>query len=126
LYRKDLLVQNKGYINGQTSQMKIKYNSNTMFVYPITEHRLNQVVSKLKGKSSTGCDQIPGFLVRECIQYIKKLIFIFHVSVNKGIFPDSMKIAKIRPIKKVIDMTVVITGLYPFYQFSKKNLEKLI
>jgi len=33
-----------------------------------------------------------------------------------------MKIAKIRPIKikKVIDMTVVITHLYPFYQFSKK------
>jgi hypothetical protein len=39
----DLLVQNKPYINGQTSQMKIKYNSNTMFVYPIIEDDLNKV-----------------------------------------------------------------------------------
>jgi hypothetical protein len=30
--REALLIQNKPYINGQTSQMKIKYNSNTMFV----------------------------------------------------------------------------------------------
>jgi hypothetical protein len=42
----DLLVQNKPYINGQTSQMKIIYNSNTMFVYPATEDKLNQVVNK--------------------------------------------------------------------------------
>jgi hypothetical protein len=45
-----------------------------MFVYPVTEDKLNQVVSKLNGKSSTGFDQIPEFLVKECIQYIKKSI----------------------------------------------------
>jgi hypothetical protein len=39
----NLLVQNKFYINGQTAQMKIKYNPNAMFVYPVTEHKLNQV-----------------------------------------------------------------------------------
>ena len=32
-----LLVQNKTYINGETSQTKIKYNSNIMFVCPVTE-----------------------------------------------------------------------------------------
>ena len=81
--------------------MKIKYNPNTMFVYPVTEDKLNQVVSKLQGKSATGFDQIPEFLVKECIQYIKKpLIFIFNVSINQDIFADLMKIAKIRPIFK--------------------------
>ena len=74
-----LLVQNKAYINGQTAQMKFKYYPNTMFVYPVTENELNQVVSKLQGKSATGFDQIPEFLVKEYIQYIKKrLIFIFN------------------------------------------------
>jgi hypothetical protein len=34
--------------------MNIKYNSNTMFVYPITEDELNQVASKLKGKLANG------------------------------------------------------------------------
>ena len=81
--------------------MKIKYNPNTMFVYPVTEDELNQAVSKLKGKSATGFDQIPEFLIKECIQYMKEpLIFIFNVSINKGIFPVVMKIAKLRPIFK--------------------------
>ena len=72
-YREDRLLQNKAYINGQTAQMNIKYNPNTMFVYPVKEGKLNQVVSKLQGNSATGFDQIPEFLVKECIQYIKEL-----------------------------------------------------
>jgi hypothetical protein len=51
--------------------MKIKYNPNTVFVYPVTEDELNQAVFKLKGKSATGFAQIPEFLVEDCIQYIK-------------------------------------------------------
>jgi hypothetical protein len=89
----DLHVQSKSYVNGQTAQMKIIYNPNTMFVYPVTLDKLNQVVNKLKSKSATGFDQIPEFLVKKCIQYRKKpLIFIFTVSLNQGIFPDLMKI----------------------------------
>ena len=61
----DLPVQNKPYINGQTSQMKIKNNSNAMFVYPLTEDKLNKVVCKFKGKASTGFYQIPEFLVKK-------------------------------------------------------------
>jgi hypothetical protein len=34
--------------------MKIKYNSNTMIVYPATADELNQVASKLKGKLANG------------------------------------------------------------------------
>ena len=56
----DLLV----YIKGQTSQMKIKYNSNTMCTYRVIENKLNDVVCKLKGKSSPAFDQIPEFLVK--------------------------------------------------------------
>ena len=84
--------------------MKIKYNPNTMFVYPVTEDNLNQLVSNLKGKSATGFDQKPECLVKECIHSIKKpLIFIFNVSINQGIFPDLIRIAKIRPIFKKVD-----------------------
>jgi uncharacterized protein YaaQ len=67
----------------------MKYNPNTTFVCSVTEDELNQVVSKLKGKSTTVSDQIPEFLAIECIQYNKKpLICIFNVSINQGIFPD--------------------------------------
>jgi len=64
--------------------MKIKCNSNTM------KDELNQVVSKLKGKSETGFDQILEFLFKQSLQYIKKPpISIFNVSINQGIFPDN-------------------------------------
>jgi len=36
----DLLVQNKSYINGQTSEMKIKYKSNTMFCLPSNRRQI--------------------------------------------------------------------------------------
>jgi hypothetical protein len=43
----DLLVQ-KTYINGQSAELKFKYNPNIMFVYPVTEDELNQVVINYK------------------------------------------------------------------------------
>ena len=67
----------KSYINGQTAQVKIKYKPNTVFVYPVTEDELNKKRSKLKGKSATGFDQVPEFLVKECIQYIKKPLNLY-------------------------------------------------
>ena len=48
-----LLLQNKSYINGQTSETKIKYNSNTMFVYPVTEDELNQPSNRRRIKSGS-------------------------------------------------------------------------
>jgi hypothetical protein len=85
------------HIKGQTSQMKIKYNLNTMCIYRVIEKKLNDVVCKLKGKSSTAFDQILEFLVKECIQYNRKpFMFIFNVSINQGTFPELMKIEKIR------------------------------
>jgi len=89
----DLLV----YIKGQISQKEIKHNSNTMCIYRVIENKLNDIICKLKGKSSTAIDQIPEFLVKECIQYNRTLfMFSFNVSINQGIFPELMIIAKIR------------------------------
>lgn len=68
-----------------------------MFLYPVTEDELNKVVRKLEGKSAPGFDQIPEFLGKEYIQFIKSpLIIIFNVSVNQGILPEIMKVAKIQ------------------------------
>jgi len=38
----------KTYINGQSAELKFKYNPNIMFVYPVTEDELNQVVINYK------------------------------------------------------------------------------
>jgi hypothetical protein len=66
-----------------------------MFLFLVSEKEAVTVVSKLKGKPSAGFDEIPEFLVKECIQSIKNpLSFIFNESINQGSFPSLMKIAK--------------------------------
>jgi len=73
---------------------------------------------------SAGFDQIPEFLVQEPVQYIKNsFFFIFDVAINKVIFPDLIKISKLRPIYKKGDMTVIITA-YVLFISVLKNFRK--
>jgi hypothetical protein len=67
-----------------------------MFVSPITEEEVQNLVSKLKEKFSAGYDEILEKLVKECIQFIKKpLTFIFNNSLCSGTFPNLIKIVKV-------------------------------
>jgi hypothetical protein len=43
-----------------------------MFVYPVTKNEVKSVTNNLKGNSSAGFDEIPEFLVKQCICYLKK------------------------------------------------------
>jgi len=72
-----------------------------MFVSPITELEIKNVIRRLKGNYAAGCDEIPEVLVKHCSEYIAKpLTHVFNLSVKFGIFPDAMKIAKIPPFLK--------------------------
>jgi hypothetical protein len=72
-----------------------------LFLAPVTEEEVLQVISKLKTKIIVGFDEIQDMIVKECIQTIKEpLTFIFNLSLCSGIFPNQMKIAKVRPIFK--------------------------
>jgi hypothetical protein len=63
--------------------------------------KLSSVTKNLKSISSAGFDEVPEFLIKQCILYIKKpLVLIFNASFNSGIFLDEMKIAKLRPVFK--------------------------
>jgi len=72
-----------------------------MFASPVTGNEVENVINKLKGKSSAGFDEIPEVLVKCCSHYISKpLIYVFNLSFRFGIFPDLMKKAKISPLFK--------------------------
>jgi hypothetical protein len=95
LLNKDNLNLTRAYLQG------IKTNSASMFVSPITEIEVKDVIGKLKGKHSAGYDEIPEVLVKHYSEYIvKPLTHVFNLSVKCGIFPDAMKIAKITPLFK--------------------------
>jgi hypothetical protein len=71
--------------------------SSYLYAFPATENEIECVTKRLKGKCSAGFDEIPEFLVKQCIQNIKKpLAHIYNASFNSGIFPDRLKIAKVK------------------------------
>jgi hypothetical protein len=79
----ELVEQNRNNKRDQFSQVSVKYNHSSMFLFPVNEEEIVTVVSKLRGKKSAGFDEIPEFLVKTCIQCIKKpLSFIYNESIN--------------------------------------------
>jgi len=97
----DLVNKSSFHKSKQPSQHDIKPCPCTMFVSPVTELEIKNVIYKLKGKLSAGFDEIPEVLVKQCAHIIAKpLTHIFNLSINSGIFPDSMKKAKISPVFK--------------------------
>jgi hypothetical protein len=72
-----------------------------MFAPPVSEKEMEKVVLNLNKNASAGCDAIPMLVVKHCMIYIlKPLVHICNISFQYGIFPDQMKIAKIKPLYK--------------------------
>ena len=99
-----------------------------MFISPVTETEMEQVIKSLQNSSSAGFDEIQMSLVKQCLCYfIKPLVHIYNVSFQTGIIPDMMKLAKIKPLFKKGDKQDIqnyrpISILSAFF----KILEKLM
>jgi hypothetical protein len=87
-----------------------------------------KVARTLKNKFTSGSDEIPDYVIKHSIDYFKKpLTDIYNTSLEKGVFPDRLKIAKIIPVHKKgntrdINNYRPIALLSVFY----KLLEKLV
>ena len=56
---------------------------------------------RLKNKLTAGTDEIPEYVVKQCIEQLKvALANIYNASLESGTFPDKLKIAKVTPIQK--------------------------
>jgi hypothetical protein len=77
---------------------------NSMYLESIDPSVVFDVVKKLKPKTSSGHDEISTKLVKESIvTIIQPLTHIINLSLNTGIVPDQLKIAKVIPIYKSSD-----------------------
>ena len=55
----------------------------------------------LKNKLTAGIDEIPEYVVKQCIEQLKvPFANIYDASLESGIFPDKLKIVKVIPIHK--------------------------
>jgi len=87
--------------NSERQYLKIKQNTETMFLLPITENEVEKVAKVLKDKSSAGIDEIPDCVIKQCIMQLKKpLTNIYNASLDSGIFPDQLKLAKVLAVHK--------------------------
>ena len=77
----------------------------SIFLNPVTDEEIIEIVKDAKTKYSKDHDSIDMSLVKLVIPYIvKPLKHIFNISLQNGVFPDRMKIARVIPIFKTGDL----------------------
>ena len=87
--------------NPVNQHLKITESTKTTFLFPVTESEVEKVAEGLKNKFLTGIDEIPDYVVKQCIKMLKKpLANIYNASIESGIFPDQLKIAEVIPLYK--------------------------
>ena len=100
----------------------------SMFLDPIDIYSVLDVTKKLKSKNSSGHDEISTKLLKESIHQISiPLTHIINQSFLTGIVPQQMKIAKVVPIFKTSDPTL-LTNYRPISLLStfSKLIERLM
>ena len=100
----------------------------TIFLNPIEEKEIIDIVNNFKNGKSSGYDDISPSIVKSAIVFITKpLAYIFNLSISTGIFPDALKVAKVVPVFKKDDPHVFSNyrpiSLLPCFS---KILERLI
>jgi hypothetical protein len=77
---------------------------NSLFFAPTDPNEIRSIIKLLKPKKSSGMDNLSSWLLKELNSYINvPLSIIINKSMQEGIFPDKLKIAKIIPIYKSKD-----------------------
>jgi hypothetical protein len=86
--------------NDEDSVNAIKFN-NSMFLTPITEMEVIDIIKGLGNKKSMSVDDIPELSIKKCYPRIANaLTYIINLSFSSGYFPNQLKIAKVTPLYK--------------------------
>ena len=74
-----------------------------MYCEPVDKSELLQIINDLRINKSAGPDEISPKLIKDTAMarpIAEPLTFIFNLSLNTGIFPSRLKIAKVIPVYK--------------------------
>ena len=71
---------------------------------PLSINELKNAFFSLKVNKSSGADDVSFNIIEKCFGVLcKPLIYLFQLSLEKGVFPDDLKIAKVTPTCKAGD-----------------------
>lgn len=80
-------------------------NNNTMYLMPITEIEVADIINSVCKKKSSGPDDVPCCLIKEFSTYlISILTYLINLSFENGQFPQQLKAALIIPVHKKNDL----------------------
>ena len=86
-----------------TIETYVETVNSTMEPNPFSINELNDAFFSLKINKRPGNDEISFNVVKKCFgELYDPLKFIFELSLEKGIFPDDLKIARLTPVLKVV------------------------
>jgi hypothetical protein len=99
--------------------------SNNFIFQNISETTVNKTIDSLKAKSTTGNDRLSSVILKKIkAPLIKPISYLINQSLNSGIFPNSLKIAKIKPIYKKENVHMLNNYRPICYQLFQKFLNK--
>ena len=84
-----------------TYHLKNNHNAQSMFMSPTDEVEVCNIITSMKGKTSSGHDHLSSKFIQTIKNSIcKPLSIIMNKSFETGLIPKNMKIAKVMPIYK--------------------------
>jgi hypothetical protein len=72
-----------------------------LFLNPVSDVEMKQIINKLKGKLTSGIDGVSEMVEKRSAEYIiKPLTNICNASLEAGIFPDKLKMVVVKSLCK--------------------------
>nr|CAH7727822.1 unnamed protein product [Callosobruchus chinensis] len=85
------------------------FNLPPISITTVTEADVIKSSKKLKNKLVIGPDQVPSFLIKDCIfQLLEPLVYIYNLILKTNTFPQAWKLAKITPVLKKGDPSQIL------------------
>jgi hypothetical protein len=70
----------------------------------ITSDKIEKIIDKINIKKASGFDSIPAKVIKQCKPIISnQLTSLINLSIDTGVFPDSLKKAQVTPLHKKND-----------------------
>lgn len=89
-------VENIDAFSGSFPNISLNVN-----IPSVSENDIRLAIHKLKNKPTSGFDQVPSYLIKDCVNiFIPPLLHIFNLCLKTAIFPAKWKLAKVCPIFK--------------------------
>lgn len=88
-------------IKGNTSNLNDEIVTSTIYMKPTSIDEITKIIGFLPCKTTSGWDEISPKILKYCKDEIAKpLEYLINLSIQKGIFPDCLKINIVRPVYK--------------------------